>query len=117
VIFLVELIRNLFEAIDRKDLDFLPKIFHDEVVYERPGYDSFCGIERLLKFYKEERVVLEGKHYLEEIITNEHCGACWGHFAGRRKDYTEIDERFADIYIFERGKIKLRRTHFFRPAV
>lgn len=117
VISLIEVIQSLFEAIDRMNLELLSAVFHNEIVYERPGYEPFLGVKSLLKFYKEERVVLEGKHYLEEIITNEHCGACWGRFVGRRKDYTEVDERFADVYIFEGCEIKFRRTHFFKPAI
>lgn len=117
MILLSQLIQSLFEAIDAKDLSLLPIIFHKEIVYERPGYDPFSGIERLLKFYNEERVVLEGKHYIENIIADGRYGACWGKFVGRRKDYTEIDEKFADVYIFEEGRIRFRRTHFFRPAI
>lgn len=112
-----ELVVELFRAIDFQDWKRLTNIFHNEIVYERPGYLPFIGIERLLQFYQQERIIASGTHQIEQITIEENYGACWGQFIGIGKDESDINERFADTFSFEDGKIKTRRTHFFRPAV
>lgn len=97
--------------------DALAEIFHPEIVYERPGYGSLCGVARLLQFYQHERVIASGRHSIEQIVIQDDHGACWGRFVGVAKDGTPADERFADVYTFEHGKIIARRSYFFRPAI
>ncbi|BAZ23341.1 hypothetical protein NIES4073_42290 [Kalymmatonema gypsitolerans NIES-4073] len=111
------LVTELFRAVDSSHWEALADIFHSNIIYERPGYNPFVGIERLLKFYQMERIIASGKHYIEHITIDDSYGACWGRFLGMSKDGCEIDELFADVYSFEKGKIKTRKTHFFRPAV
>ena len=108
---------ELFLAVDSSDWNMLAEIFHHDIVYERPGYEPFVGIDRLLKFYQTERIIASGKHYIEHITIEGNYGACWGRLIGVSKDDFQIDEIFADVYSFENGKIKTRKTHFFRPAV
>ena len=111
------IITELFRAIDTQDWEALTCIFHPEVVYERPGYEPFIGIRRLLHFYRKERILATGQHYLECVIVKANYGACSGRFRGITKDNIPADERFADIYSFETGMIKTRRSYFFRPAI
>ncbi len=111
------LVIELFLAVDSSGWNMLAKIFHHDIVYERPGYEPFVGIDQLLKFYQTQRVIASGKHHIEHIAVEGNYGACWGRFIGVRKDGFPIDELFADVYSFENGKIKTRKTHFFRPAV
>jgi branched-chain amino acid aminotransferase len=112
-----ELITRLFETVDSRQWEGLKNFFCDEMIYERPGYDPLVGRERVEKFYREERVIASGKHLLDNIIVNESSGACWGRFVGVHKNGAALDERFADCYTFQDGKIKTRKSYFFRPAV
>ena len=111
------LIIREFDQIDSRNWDGLSQVFCEDIVYERPGYEPLAGLERVLKFYREERVIASGKHYLEHIVLNESSGACWGRFIGLHKNKSAIDERFADVYLFKDGKIHNRQSYFFRPAV
>ena len=52
------------------------EVFTDDIIYERPGYEPLVGIERVIKFYRAERVIVSGRHYLENMVLNEHAGAC-----------------------------------------
>lgn len=110
-------IENLFRIVDNRNWDSLPLVFHSNVIYERPGYEPFKGIARVIKFYKEERILAGGSHVIEQIVVDRIHGACWGRFVGIKKDGSQADERFADIYIFDSGKIIFRRSYFYRPAV
>ncbi|MEH1869064.1 MAG: nuclear transport factor 2 family protein [Nostoc sp.] len=112
-----KLVVDLFCAVDSSGWESLAEIFHSNIIYERPGYSPFVGIERILQFYQMERVIASGKHHIEHITIDGSYGACWGRFVGISKDSSQIDELFADVYSFEKGKIKTRKTHFFRPAV
>lgn len=111
------IILELFSAIDSSDWISLEKLFHKEIVYERPGYDPFSGLDRVMEFYQKERILASGAHLLEKVVLNGEHGACWGRFIGFKKDGSEVDERFADVYSFKEGRIRTRRSYFFRPAV
>jgi uncharacterized protein len=111
------IIVNLFRAIDSSNWDAIAGVFHPEIVYERPGYAAFKGLERLLYFYQHERVLASGTHNLERIVYDGDAAACWGRFVGKKKDDSDVDELFADVYTFEDGKIRHRRSYFFRAAV
>jgi ketosteroid isomerase-like protein len=112
-----DIVRRLFERVDSRDWDRLSDAFCDDVVYERPGYAPLIGLESVLHFYREDRVIVSGRHELESVVINEGCGACWGRFVGTHKNGSDLSERFADVYTFERGKIKTRKSYFFRPAI
>lgn len=112
-----QFIQDLFEAVDSSDWETLRTMFHPDMVYERPGYEPFKGLDRIMQFYQKERILASGKHHLENIILESDSGACCGRFIGFKKDGAEVDERFADIYSFADGKIITRRSYFFRPAV
>jgi ketosteroid isomerase-like protein len=112
-----DIIFKLFNAIDSSDWKSLEAIFHQEILYERPGYESFGGSDRVMYFYRNERILCSGKHHLERVVLDGNYGACWGRFIGFKKDGSEVDERFVDVYSFEDGKIRTRRSYFFRPAV
>jgi branched-chain amino acid aminotransferase len=112
-----EFIPRLFEAVDSRRWEDLKQFFSDEIVYERPGYPPLVGRTRVEKFYIEERVIVSGKHLLETVVMNGNSGACWGRFVGQHKNGAALDERFADCYTFQDGKIRTRKSYFFRPAV
>jgi ketosteroid isomerase-like protein len=108
---------EMFRHIDGRAWEGLRQFFHPEVVYERPGYPPIVGLDELLRFYREVRVIGGGEHQLASIVVGESAGACWGRFVGRHRDGTALDERFADCYTFEAGGIKTRASYFFRPAI
>lgn len=112
-----KLIISLFDAIDFSNWELLVQHFDKDIIYERPGYKTLVGIKQLLYFYKYERVIASGKHHIEHIVVEEEYGSCWGQFIGLHKNGSQINERFADVYSFEKSRLKTRRSHFFRPAV
>jgi branched-chain amino acid aminotransferase len=112
-----DFVRRMFQIIDSRDWKNLQEVFCQDMTYERPGYEPLIGFERVERFYREERVIASGTHFLEGTIVNPGEGACWGRFIGVHKNGSSIDERFADAYTFENGKVKTRRSYFFRPAV
>ncbi|WP_414572308.1 nuclear transport factor 2 family protein [Nostoc sp. CCY 9925] len=111
------LVIELFRAIDSSDWQALKEILYASIIYERPGYATFYGLDRLLLFYQMERIIESGKHHIEKIVIEENNGACWGRFIGLNKNGCQIDELFAEVYSFEEGKIKTRRSYFFQPAI
>ena len=111
------LVFELFHAIDLPDWQALMSVFHEDILYERPGYSEFYGLDRLIQFYQRERIIASGTHHIEKVITEENNGACWGRFIGVSKTGCPIDELLAEAYSFEDGRIRTRRSYFFRPAV
>lgn len=112
-----QLIKTLFTAVDSRDWNLLVQCFDQSIIYERPGYHPFMGLDELLNFYQHERIIASGKHHIEHIVIDNNWGACWGQFIGTHKNGSQINERFADVYSFANGKFKTRRSYFFRPAV
>ena len=111
------IVHELFDAIDSNRWERLPELFDAEVVYERPGYEPFRGLERLDRFYREERVIASGRHHLTGVVVGDGQAACWGRFVGVHRDGSPLDVDFADTYELADGRIRLRKTFFFRPAV
>lgn len=112
-----QIIRDLFRVVDARDWDAMRPFFCDDVVYERPGYEAIVGLGNLLDFYQNVRIIASGTHQLEQIVIDDTRGSCWGRFVGINKEGISLDERFADVYVFQNGKIKQRRSYFYRPAV
>ena len=112
-----DLILALFRAIDAGEWGSLAAVVHADVTYERPGYDRVTGIDELLRFYRETRIIKSGTHQIEHIVADDTCGASWGKIVGTTKDGAEVNEAFSDVYEFEDGKIRTRRSYFYRPCV
>ena len=112
-----EMIFSMFELVDEKKWDDLHLFYLLNATYERPGYSPYIGIKSIIDFYKFERIVEVGKHSLDGWIDSDGEACCWGQFSGVGKTGDVLSERFCDIYNFENGLIKTRRTYFFRPAI
>lgn len=112
-----DLIVSLFAIIDASDWEKLSDVLDVHAVYERPGYLPLVGLDRVRQFYERERMISSGVHHVERIVVDGEYGACWGEFVGTTKTGARVTERFADAYGFAEGRIRSRRTHFFRPAV
>lgn len=112
-----QFIRDMFKKIDTRDFEGLRAFFTEDATYERPGYEPLRGIDELLHFYREVRVIASGKHGLTRVVVDEESGASWGRFTGVHRNGKALDVRFADCYTFENGKIKTRESYFFEPSV
>src|SRR4051812_13983548 len=85
------LIRRLFSIIDASEWDRLDEVFHEESVYERPGYQALVGFAAVREFYVDRRHVRSGEHRIEGIVTLLSRGAAWGRFVGTLKDGRPAD--------------------------
>jgi ketosteroid isomerase-like protein len=114
----IGLIKRLFAIVDTQNWQGMREIFSSQIVYERPGYPRLEGIERVLYFYENERILADGKHSLDRIVVDTDCAACWGRFVGHKKDGSAVNVGFADTYEFDAaGQICFRRSYFFEPSV
>lgn len=111
------LFSKMFAAIDAKDWDSLADFLHPQHVYERPGYEPLVGRDRVMHFYRVERVIQRGTHYLDGTIVQDDRAAAWGRIDAVHADGSPIDLAFADVYTLSDGAIRTRRSHFFVPAV
>jgi ketosteroid isomerase-like protein len=111
------LVRDLFQAVDSRNWHDLHQVFAADAIYERPGYEPLIGLEQILHFYEHERIIADGRHEVDHITGGLGAAACWGRFQGVSRAGELLDERFADTYVVHEGKITLRRTYFWRPAI
>ncbi|HEX4020859.1 MAG TPA: nuclear transport factor 2 family protein [Acidobacteriaceae bacterium] len=111
------LITEMFRTIDSNDWESLKKFYSEGAIYERPGYNPFVGLDQVLYFYREKRLVAWGTHWIDHIIVDKRIGACWGRLIGQHKDGSSIAVEFADIYHFDDGKIAKRKSFFFSPLI
>ena len=113
-----DLIRRLFGVIDGAQFDDLGRVFAEGAVYERPGYPPLQGLPRIEHFYRHERIIGAGAHHVE-VVTCSSAGdaVAVGVFRGESRDGQPLEERFADVYRVQGGRIVRRTTFFFRPAI
>lgn len=110
-------IESMFRAIDTQSWHDFPRFFHPEVVYERPGYPDICGFDALLDFYRNTRIIAEGKHTVVTALADDNHAIVRGRFSGRSRKGVDLCERFADAYELRDGLICKRTTYFFRAAI
>jgi ketosteroid isomerase-like protein len=108
---------RLFAIVDSSSWSDLDEVFDAGAVYDRPGYPSIIGFDRVHRFYEHERVIASGEHRLEQLVVEPPFAACWGIFVGKLKTGVPVEERFADTYRFAGTRIVHRRSFFYRPAV
>ena len=112
------LVSRLFGVIDGAQFDDLGDVFAEEAVYERPGYEPLQGLPRIERFYRHERVIGSGQHQVEDVTCSDLGSVVsYGVFRGESRDGAPLEERFADVYRVQSGKILRRTTYFFRPAI
>lgn len=112
-----ELIHGLLSVIDRRDWHELGRLVTDDICYDRPGYATIRGVADFLEFYRHVRIVADGMHKIERLLTNETQGFCWGRFEGMSKSGTGISATFADWYEFDGDRVRRRRTFFYQPSI
>lgn len=112
-----QLVSELFDIIDGAHWDDLDRVFTDDCVYERPGYPPLRGLDRLRQFYDQERIIAQGRHMVTRVVGDFDSAACWGSFAGVSRSGERLAEEFVDTYSIVDGRIRHRKTFFYRPAI
>ncbi|MFB4421393.1 nuclear transport factor 2 family protein [Streptomyces sp. QL37] len=111
-------IRRYYELVDVDDVPGLVNLFTEEAVYRRPGYEPLVGRTDLERFYREDRVIREGRHVVSTLLLDGDDAAVHGTFSGTLRDGREVDLRFADFFTFsEADAFCCRETFFFAPLV
>ncbi|SFY40055.1 nuclear transport factor 2 family protein [Streptomyces atratus] len=111
-------IHRYYELVDAGDVSGLVALFDPEAVYRRPGYDALVGAAELERFYREQRVIREGRHTLSTALVQWDGAAVHGTFEGVLHDGREVSLRFADFFTFsDSGAFRSRDTFFFAPLV
>lgn len=109
---LVERVRRYYDRVDAGDLEGLLALFHPEVVYERGGHPAIVGLDALARFYREQRLIREGRHELLDVIAEGERVAVRGRFAGVLRSGEPVAVRFADFHHFRDGLIWRRYSYF-----
>lgn len=113
-----ERVRRYYELVDAGDVSRLVNLFDTDAVYRRPGYAPLVGRDELERFYREQRVIKEGRHTVTTALVQEDAAAVHGTFEGTLNDGREVSLRFADFFTFsEDGVFSSRDTFFFAPMV
>jgi ketosteroid isomerase-like protein len=112
-----DLVRRLLTVIDLRDWRELATLVTEDVRYDRPGYPTIDGHVEFMRFYRHTRIIADGKHRLESLLTAPTHGFCWGVFEGVSRGGEPLCELFADWYEFDGDRVRLRRSFFFRPGI
>ncbi|MET9173274.1 MULTISPECIES: nuclear transport factor 2 family protein [Streptomyces] len=111
-------IRRYYELVDVGDVPALVELFDRDAVYRRPGYDPLVGRTELERFYREQRVIKEGRHTLSTTLVHADGAAVHGTFEGTLHDGRTVSLRFADFFTFtDTGRFRSRDTFFYAPLV
>jgi ketosteroid isomerase-like protein len=111
-------VRAMFAAIDSGRFAELPSYFAADCRYHRPGFAPVDGIDALLHFYREVRLIAAGAHRLERIICADDQAVVAGRFAGTLRDGRAADVGFCDVYQLDSsGRIRERTSYFYAPSV
>ncbi|MEO6502201.1 MAG: nuclear transport factor 2 family protein [Jatrophihabitantaceae bacterium] len=104
-------ILELVDIIDQNRWQDLSTVLAPDCVIERPGSEPLVGLERIERFYREERPIVSGLHKLDQVVADSEAGACWGTFSGTTKDGGSVEARFADTFTLKAGLITRRTTY------
>jgi ketosteroid isomerase-like protein len=115
---LQSVIHRYYELVDADDVEGLIALFDAKAVYNRPGYAPLVGRAELERFYREDRVIEQGRHTLSTAVMGDGEAAVHGTFEGVLKDGRQVNLRFADFFTFSgEGVFQSRDTFFFSPMV
>lgn len=108
----------MFACIDTNDHEGLREYFDPDIIYHRPGYEPLVGLERVLTFYRSERVIGSGTHCVVRSAREGDILFAWGTFAGTRRNGASIPQlEFTDCYVLRNEKVVERKTFFYAPLV
>lgn len=108
---------QLFMAIDGRDWHALEVMLDPAVTYERPGYAPLIGMERVMQFYRHERIIQSGRHEIKGMIEGHDGLSYFGRFRGKSKTGAPLDVSFCDFCSFKDDLLHHRRTFFYVPAI
>ncbi|MEZ7154957.1 nuclear transport factor 2 family protein [Streptomyces sp. MAD19A] len=113
-----EAVRRYYQLVDHGDIDGLIALFAPTAEYRRPGYETLRGHAELERFYREERVIEEGRHTVTSLLVADADVAVEGKFQGTLRDGTETSLDFADFFtLTPDGTFARRKTFFYAPMV
>jgi len=111
-----ERVRAYYDAVDDERIDDLLELFADDVVYDRPGQPPIEGKDELEAFYREQRPLEDGSHTVHDVLVDDGEAAVRGTFSGVQ-DGDDVAFGFADVHVFEDGRIAERYTYTDRDTV
>jgi len=107
-----------YELVDQGDVPGLVGLFEPDAVYCRPGYEPMVGHDGLTEFYRDQRVIREGRHIITDVVAASSQVAVRGEFNGVLHDGRAVSLRFSDFFeIGDGGAFRRRDTYFFAPLV
>lgn len=114
---LQDLLRGFFQNVDAANWPGMMACVHDQIEYDRPGYETLKGKHAYLDFYMHRRRIAHGEHRLVDVMIDGDMAVCFGVFEGVSRTGERLKAEFADRYRFEDGKILGRTTYFYAPLV
>ncbi|MFI0820605.1 nuclear transport factor 2 family protein [Streptomyces sp. NPDC021098] len=107
-----------YSLVDACRFDELVELFTPDATYERPGYEPLVGRGELAAFYHGKRVIADGRHTIDRLLTADQEAVVRGGFTGLLKGGDAVSLRFADFFRTDRnGLFAHRATYFFTPLV
>ncbi len=110
-------VRRYYDDVDGADVDAVLRVFTEDAVYRRPGYEPMRGIDAIRAFYRGERVIASGRHAIDALVGSGDEIAVRGSLTGTSRDGASLEVRFADFWRFRGDRVAERRTYFDAPAV
>lgn len=112
-----EAVHLYYRTVDASGPEATVALFTHNAVYRRPGYEVMRGRPALTRFYGGERVIVAGRHTVQEVVIDGSRAAVRGRFRGVLRDGAEVEVDFADFLHYDGDLIADRTTYFYKPAV
>lgn len=111
-------VQGYYDALDAGDTEAVLDFFSGDVLYMRPGYDRFVGMDKLREYYENSRKLGQGRHILRTIIVEGQQAAAHGTWEGETKDGSRVTQGFAALFAFgTHDRITEHTTYFYTAAV
>ncbi len=111
------LVFKLYEVVDSENWNEFHDIFDENVVYKRPGYPRFNGLDELINYYKNDRIISRGKHEIINLVSADNKIVVYGLFKGNSKTGEELELEYSDYFELCENKLNYRKTYFHTPLV
>jgi ketosteroid isomerase-like protein len=106
------LVNRYYELIDIGDFEGVFKLFHEDIIYERGGTPTIHGIDALKGFYRAGRIIQDGRHEIQAVVSQGDWVGVRGVFRGTLKTGERVEVRFADFHQIKENKIWKRYSYF-----
>jgi steroid delta-isomerase len=109
---------EFYASIDAGDVPAMCALLSPDIRYSRPGYPDMTSRDAVGRFYREDRVIRDGRHRLASVVATGTDVAVHGDFSGTLRDGNLARHRFAEFFtVTPDGSLASRRTFFFVPLV